>query len=178
MQNVRNYNLVKIKFMEELLYWIAWDCTDVPIKMASEWILQNTFTRFKQLIVLFHGTKQQKTDHLTRDIIPLCPISDAILKSFINGIGTVGLTRLHHRVVLGVRLGQDTKQTVVCWLAVVALLLVGGWVIKRITGNHSASVQVPWQHKSSGTIAYFSNSLKGQFNICPCALNNTHVYVN
>lgn len=48
-------------------------------------------------------------DHLTRHIIPLCTIGDAVFKRFFRGIGTVGQTSLHHRVVLGVHQGQVAK---------------------------------------------------------------------
>lgn len=65
-------------------------------------------------------------DHLTRNIIPLRPIGDAIIKSFVRGIGTVWLTSLHHGVVLGIHQGQVAEQTVILRLAVVALPLVGG----------------------------------------------------
>lgn len=102
-------------------------------------------------------TKQQKQcnmNQLTRNIVPACTIGDAIFKGFAHGIGTVWLAGLHHRVVVGIHQCQVAKQNVVLCLAVVALLLVEGWVIKRVAGNHRATVQVRWQHKSGETMAY------------------------
>lgn len=94
------------------------------------------------------ANKQSQGNHLTRNIIPVGPIGDAVFESLLHGVGAVGLAELHRWVILGVHQRQVAEQAIILRLAVVALLLMGGWVVERVTGHHGAAVQVRWQHKS------------------------------
>lgn len=84
---------------------------------------------------------------LTGNVVPLSAVGDAVFKSFVGGVGTVGLAGLHPGVVLGIHQRQVAEQAVVLRLAVAALPLVDGGVVERVTGDHGAAVQVPRQHE-------------------------------
>lgn len=104
--------------------------------------------------------KPMTHDRLTWHIIPLCPIGNAIFKGFWGVFGAVGLAGLHHGMFLRVRQGQVAKQSIVRWLAVETLALMLGRIIKWVTGNNCASMQVPRQHKPGETTALWSFSFK------------------
>lgn len=70
--------------------------------------------------------KQSQGDHLTRNIVPVGPVGDAVFESLLHGVGAVRLAEPHRWVILGVDQRQVAEQTVVLRLAIEALLLMGG----------------------------------------------------
>lgn len=95
---------------------------------------------------------------VTWNVIPLCPVGDTIFKGLVYCVRTIWLPNPHHRVVTGIHQGQVAEQTIILRLTVVALLLVGSRVIKRVAGNHRATVQVSRQHKTGKTMKHFRRS--------------------
>ncbi len=86
----------------------------------------------------------QQTCH----IIPLCSICDAVLEGLIHVFLTLRLPGFHDRVILCINQRQVSEETIIRGSAIGALAIMDRRVIKRITGHHGPTMQIPREHKS------------------------------